>query len=339
MTRPKTDGPKAPTIYDVARLAGVSHQTVSRHLRAMGGISAQTRAKVDRAVEQLGYRTNTTARALATNRSKRIGAVVFELTEYGPSAIIKGAASAARGAGYLLDIVSLEGSAHAGIAEALDVLAQQDLAGIFAVGPAALIHTELESRSFSVPVFLEAEGVDSPLDPPVSLNGIGAELAMNELLELGHRRIGHVGGPAGWTSSTNRELAYWRTLSRRNLPTLPVLRGDWSARSGYAAGMAWPLELDATAIFVGNDQMALGLLSALRDRDVAVPERISVVGFDDIPEAEFMAPPLTTVRLDFVNQGARRMHALLAKIEGTPPASEPAGGIVELTRRRSVRAL
>lgn len=339
MTRPKTHGPKAPTIYDVARLAGVSHQTVSRHLRAMPGISKETRSKVDRAVGQLGYRTNTTARALATNRSKRIGAVVFELTEFGPSAIVKGAASAARKAGYLLDIVSLDGSDHTSISAAVDVVTEQDFAGIFAVGPAAMIHRELESRAFTVPVSLEAEEVDSPFDPPHSLNGQGAELAVDELIAMGHSRIGHVGGPLGWTSTTNRELAYWRALTRRGLPTVPVVRGDWSARSGYEAGLAWPLELETTAIFVASDQMALGLLSALRDRDIPVPDQISVVGFDDIPESEFMAPPLTTVRLDFFDLGVRRIDGLIAQIQGTEPEKDPHGGIVELMRRRSIRPI
>lgn len=339
MTRPKTDGPKAPTIYDVARLAGVSHQTVSRHLRAMPGISAETRKKVDIAVTQLGYRTNTTARALATNRSKRIGAFVFDLTESGPSAIVRGAASAARKAGYLLDIVSLDATDHESIAEALDILAEEDFAGIFAVGPAEILHKEMASRVFSVPVFLESEDNDSPLDPPRSLNGQGAELALEELISLGHRRIGHIGGPSGWTSSTNRELAYWRVLSRHGLQPLPVLRGDWSARTGYAAGHAWPLDLEATAIFVANDQMALGLMCALADRGLSVPGQISVVGFDDIPEAEFMAPPLTTVRLDFFDQGVRRMHGLIAQITGNSPLSDPHGGSVELIRRRSIAAL
>ena len=339
MTRAKTEGHKAPTIYDVARLAGVSHQTVSRHLRAMSGISEQTRNKVDRAVGQLGYRTNTTARALATNRSKRIGAVVFELTEFGPSAIVKGASSAARSAGYLLDIVSLDGLDHASICEALDILAEQDFAGIFAVGPDEMIHSELQSRAFSVPVSLESEDVDSPLDPPQSLNGQGAELVMNELIDMGHRRIGHISGPPGWTSTTNRELGYWRALTGRGLPTFPVLSGDWSARSGYEAGLAWPPELETTAIFVANDQMALGLLSAFRDRGVRVPDQISVVGFDDIPESEFMAPPLTTVRLDFFDLGARRIRGLIAQIQETQPASAPQGGTVELVRRRSVRSV
>ena len=339
MTRPKTDGPRAPTIYDVARLAGVSHQTVSRHLRAMSGISEETRAKVDRAVGQLGYRTNTTARALATNRSKQIGAVVFELTEFGPSAIVKGAASAARKAGYLLDIVSLDGSDHASVSEAIDILTKQDFAGILAVGPPIMMHAEMESRAFAVPVSLEAEDVDSPFDPPHSLNGQGADLAMNELIAMGHTRIGHVGGPIGWTSTTNRELGYWRALTRRGLPALPVLRGDWSARSGYQAGLAWPVELEATAIFAANDQMALGLLSALRDRGLRVPDQISVVGFDGIPESEFTAPPLTTVRLDFFDLGARRIHGLIAQIQGTEPEVDPLGGTVELIRRRSIRSV
>jgi LacI family transcriptional regulator len=305
----------------------------------MSGISEQTRRKVDRAVGQLGYRTNTTARALATNRSKRIGAVVFELTEFGPSAIVKGAASAARKAGFLLDIVSLDGSDHASISEALDILTEQDFAGIFAVGPAAMIHKELESRAFAVPVSLEAEDVDSPFDQPHSLNGQGAELMMDELIGMGHSRIGHVGGPIGWTSTTNRELAYWRALTRRGLPTFPILRGDWSARSGYAAGLAWPLDLETTAIFAANDHMALGLLSAFRDRGLSVPDQISVVGFDDIPEAEFMAPPLTTVRLDFFDLGVRRIHGLIAQIQGTQPKSDPQGGIVELIRRRSIQSI
>ena len=202
-----------------------------------------------------------------------------------------------------------------------------------------MIHQELESRAFAVPVSLEAEDVDSPLDPPHSLNGLGAELVMDELIGMGHTRIGHVGGPIGWTSTTNRELAYWRALTRRGLPTIPVLRGDWSARSGYAAGLAWPLDLETTAIFVANDHMALGLLSAFRDRGLAVPDQISVVGFDDIPEAEFMAPPLTTVRLDFLDLGVRRIHGLIAQIQGTQPTSDPRGGTVELVRRRSIQPI
>lgn len=164
-------------------------------------------------------------------------------------------------------------------------------------------------------------------------------LAMDELIAMGHRRIGHVGGPIGWTSTTNRELAYRRVLTGRGLPTFPVARGDWSARSGYQAGLAWPVELETTAIFVANDQMALGLLSGLRERGLSVPDQISVVGFDDIQEVEFMAPPLTTVRLDFFDQGVRRIHGLIVQIQGTPPESDPHGGVVELVRRGSIRAV
>jgi DNA-binding LacI/PurR family transcriptional regulator len=317
VTRPRTDIARPPTIYDVARLAGVSHQTVSRHLRDQPGISEKTRTKVDDAVQQLGYRTNTAAQALAMSGSKRIVAVVLELTQFAPAAIVKGASCAARKAGYVLDILSLDESDHTSIGQALDIVAKQDAAGVFIVGPRAMVDGEVQTRTFPMPVFLEFEEPDPPSGVPLSLNGLGTELAMNELIALGHTRIGHVGGPLGWTSAMNRELGYRRALQREGLPTLPVRRGDWSAASGYEIGLSWPLELGATALFVANDHMAFGLLSALRERGVSVPDELSIVGFDDIPEAEFMAPPLSTVRLDFVREGERRFTELIGQIEGT----------------------
>jgi LacI family transcriptional regulator len=347
VTRPRTDIARPPTIYDVARLAGVSHQTVSRHLRDQPGISEKTRTKVDDAVQQLGYRTNTAAQALAMSGSKRIVAVVLELTQFAPAAIVKGASCAARKAGYVLDILSLDESEHTSIGQALDIVAKQDVAGVFIVGPRAMVDGEVQTRTFPMPVFLEFEEPDPPSGVPLSLNGLGTELAMNELIALGHTRIGHVGGPLGWTSAMNRELGYRRALQREGLPTLPVRRGDWSAASGYEIGLSWPLELGATALFVANDHMAFGLLSALRERGVSVPDELSIVGFDDIPEAEFMAPPLSTVRLDFVREGERRFTELIGQIEGTsmapieeaPPEDGVGSSVVELIRRRSIQAL
>jgi DNA-binding LacI/PurR family transcriptional regulator len=337
VTQPRTESSRPPTIYDVARLAGVSHQTVSRHLRSLPGISEKTRTKVDSAVQQLGYRTNSAARILAMNRSKRIVAICFELTQFGPSAILKGAASAAREAGYLLDVVSLDRSDHASIGEAVDLVARQDVAGVFTVGPPAIVQRELRSRTFPMPIIVEFENLDSLSGMPLSLSGHGSELAMNELISLGHTRIGHVGGPLGWTSAANRELAYRRALQREGLPAFPVLRGDWSAASGYEVGLAWPLELGVTALFVANDHMAFGLLSALRERGLAVPDQVSIVGFDDIPEAEFMAPPLTTVRLDFFREGERRLRELIGQIQGTEPTGDFDDNTVELIQRRSIQ--
>jgi len=355
VTRPRTDSSRPPTIYDVARLAGVSHQTVSRHLRAQPGISEKTRIKVDDAVRQLGYRTNAAAQALAMSGSKRIVALVLELTQFAPAAIVRGATSAARKAGYVLDVLSLDEVDPASIGRALDNVAKQDVAGVFIVGPRAMVDGEVRTRTFPMPVFFEFEDLDPDSGVPLSLNGLGTELAMNELIALGHTRIGHVGGPLGWTSATNRELGYRRALQREGLPTLPVRRGDWSAASGYEIGLSWPLELGATALFVANDHMAFGLLSALRERGVSVPDELSIVGFDDIPEAEFMAPPLSTVRLDFFREGERRFTELIGQIQGTsigqiqetsieqiPETMSEAGAgesVVELIRRRSIQAL
>jgi LacI family transcriptional regulator len=260
---------------------------------------------------------------------------VSALTETGPSAITKGAALGARKAGYILDIVSLDRDNRTSVSQVLDIVTRQDFAAVFVVGPTRVIGNAVKSRGFTVPVYLESEVQDSLYGAPGSIDGQGAELAMNELRELGHTRIGHLGGPVDWIGAANREMGYRRALYRRGLSTFPILRGDWSARSGYQAGLAWPLDLGITAIFAANDQMALGLLSALHERGVSVPDQLSIVGFDDIPEAEFLAPPLTTIRLDFFDQGVRRIEALIAQIEHTDPARDFEGGVAELIRRRS----
>ncbi len=303
----------------------------------MPGISEKTRLKVNHAVQQLGYRTNIAAQALATSGSKRIAAVVLELNQFAPSMIVKGATAAASKAGYVLDVLSLDEADHRSIGQTLDLVAKQDKAGVLIVGPRVMVDEEVRSRTFPMPVFLEFETLDSPSGAPVSLNGLGSELAMNELIALGHTRIGHVGGPLGWTSAANRELGYRRSLQREGLPVLPVLRGDWSASSGYEIGLSWPLDLNATALFVANDHMAFGLLSALRERGLSVPEELSIVGFDDIPEAEFMAPPLSTVRMDFFREGERRCTELIGQIESANPTSDLADSVVELIHRRSIR--
>ena len=338
MVLPRSHGPRRPTIYDVAKLAGVSHQAVSRQLRGLSGVSPATGARIEAAAVELGYRPNQVARALATNSSRRIGALVFDLGEAGPAKIVEGAAAAARESGYVLDFISVEQNAPASIDAALKVLLDQDLAGIFAVGPSDVLNDRVHPDAFPIPVYFESEALDSPTDEPLSLNGRGAAIAMDALIRAGHRRIGHIAGPTAWASAENREIAYRRMVSERGLPELPVSRGDWSARSGYEAGLAWPLELGATALFVANDQMALGVLRALHERGIAIPGEMSVVGFDDIPEAEFMWPPLSTVRLDFVDQGRRRLLALIDEIEGRTPAPTTHVGRIELIERASIAA-
>jgi DNA-binding LacI/PurR family transcriptional regulator len=332
---PKSHAVRPPTIYDVARVAGVSHQTVSRFLRGNTGLKMATRERVQAAIAELGYRPNSTARALATSRSYRIGALVYELQELGPSLIAKGATDAARTSGYLLDIVALDPEDDEAIAHAIGLLDDQNLAGILALAPTHRLRDALQAADYQVPLVIDAEGEYENTTETETLNTIGTRLAVEHLIELGHRRILHISGPHEWISASNRLAAYRHTLGQAGLATFESIEGDWSAASGYAAGRAMPAESGFTAVVVANDQMALGALRAFTEMGLRVPEDISVVGFDDIPESEFLIPPLTTVRLDFAEQGRFAVETLVARIEGREAPIRPSAMTATLVPRNS----
>jgi LacI family transcriptional regulator len=192
---------------------------------------------------------------------------------------------------------------------------------------AAALHS-LPSGLLAVAV---AAGKDSAL-PSVAVDQIaGAQLAVRHLLELGHGTVWHIAGPSDWLEARDRIEGWRRTLSEAGVGVPPLLVGDWSARSGYAAGQALSGQAGVSAVFAGNDQMALGLLRALQERGIRVPDDISVVGFDDIPEAGFLLPPLTTVRQDFDEVGRRSMALLLDLLEAGDGAAVAAPAAVPPT--------
>lgn len=313
---------KPATIYDVAKLAGVSHQTVSRHLRGLAGIRPETRERVVQALEQLDYRPNLTARNLATSRSHRVGVLTHEIGEVGPSRILQGAGAGARDAGYLLDIVSIEGDDPAGAQEALSLIARQDIAGLLVFTSTDAMTRALRETPVRVPTVIEVEEDDAVADHPETWNYRGLRAAVDHLVSLGHRRFFHIAGPPGWVSARNRVLSYERALTAHGLSSLGTSFGDWSPASGYAAAQTIPFDAGVTAVVVANDQMALGALRALAERGIGVPEDISVTGFDDTPESAFFSPPLTTVHGDFDLQG-RAVFARLQRLidSGTPDES------------------
>jgi DNA-binding LacI/PurR family transcriptional regulator len=314
---------KPPTLYDVARAAGVSHQTVSRVVKGHTNIGAEIRQRIEAAIAELNYKPNLVARSLATNRPHRIGALVYELLASGPSKIMEGASIRAREAGYLLDIVSLDPENDGGISEAIGLITQSDLAGLMAFTPTDRVVQALRRTSFTVPVSLEFEfeGTDWSAEGEPSLGEGGVEPMIDYLAKLGHTRFFHIAGPEGWLAALGRSRAYENALHKRGLRSLGQAAGDWSARSGYEAGMRMPLDIGITAVVAANDQSALGVISALESRGVVIPRDMSVVGFDDIPESQFFHPPLTTVRFDFERQGRIAIDRLLARIPGAPALS------------------
>lgn len=330
-----SDKPLKPaTIYDVAKLAGVSHQSVAVYLRGYEGFRAATRERIEDALTQLNYRPNLAARSLARARSYRIGALVYELGEVGPSKTIQGASARAREAGYLLDIVSLDATNDASVEAALRQLGQQDLAGIIAFAPLDLLAERVAEARLDVALVAETEA--STVDA-VDISVPGLDLLVDHLVSLGHSRFFHISGPVDWHAARTRIAAFEAALARHGLESLGSVAGDWSAASGFAAVSRVPTDA-ATALVVGNDQMALGAIAALAERGLSVPGDISVTGFDDIPEAAYFLPALTTVRADYALQGRNLVDRLLREIDPDVAVPQLPTATVELRARVSTAA-
>ncbi|RKR74448.1 LacI family DNA-binding transcriptional regulator [Frondihabitans australicus] len=321
MTEVRAEGPdsvpprqKAPTIYDVARLAGVSHQTVSRHIKGHR-ISDQSRERVEKAIDDLDFQPNSAARSLATRSSRRIGALAYEMTQLGPMTTLSGAASLAREAGFVLDIVTMNPVDPTSARAAIDLVKQNDLAGILAFTPTDDVRLELESTRFRVPVYVEHE-VDDDAHRG-NLNYDAAAVVAEHLLGLGHRSFAHVAGPGNWPSSRLRAAGFADTLRAAGVTPPQAEEGDWNPASGFDA-MTRILRRGErfTAVFAANDQMAIGAIAALAGAGLRVPDDVSVAGIDDIAEAAFVSPTLTTVPMRFAGQGRFAFRRLLAMING-----------------------
>ncbi|WP_235504617.1 LacI family DNA-binding transcriptional regulator [Nostocoides sp. Soil756] len=307
----------APTMAHVARRAGVSHQTVSRVLNDADAVRPETRERVLRAISELGYRRNSAARALVTRRSGLIGVIVDELRLYGPASTVSSIAQAAREAGYGMTLDLLWDVTGPSVSAALEHHLSQSVEAIVLVAAHGETPDPAVLRDLDVPLI----ALDGFLGAGTPTAGVdqraGGAMATRHLLDLGHRRIGHITGPEDWPQSQARQAGYREAMEQAGVRPGPVVTGDWSPRSGHA-GSLQVLDQDpsTTAIFVANDQMAMGALRALAEAGKRVPEDVSVVGFDDIPEASFAQPPLTTIRQDFAALGREAVRLVVGAIEG-----------------------
>lgn len=307
---------------DVARLAGVSHQTVSRVLNDHTNVRPETRDRVLEAMRHLDYQRNTAARALVTRRSQTLGLITIDTTLVGPASMVYGIEQAARDAGYFVSIVSVRSIDRGSVIDAIKRLREQAVEGIIAVAPEDSAVAALSHIPDNLPIV--GVGVGQSADVPMVGvdNTAGAAMIVGHLIDLGHRVISHIGGPSTWPEAMERVTGWRYALHSAGIDTPAVVTGDWSARSGYEAGLAIAKDRRITAIFCANDQMALGAISALYQSGRRVPQDVSIVGFDDIPEAAYLYPPLTTVRQDFSAVGRHCFELLIQQINARHRAIE-----------------
>jgi len=306
-----------PVMADVARLAGVSHQTVSRVINGSSSIRPATKARVEQAIAELGYRPNTAARALVTRRSGIIGIIGANIAHYGPSSIQRSVQEAARAAGYFTSLVPLTDVTREELREALDHLARQAVEAVVVITAQEEALAVVQSEEAGVPLII-VEGDLSGRGLSVGVDQIdGARQATQHLIDLGHRAIDHIAGPMPWTEAKGRLTGYEDAMHAAGLTPRAHFGGDWTPARGYELGRKISRKRDATAVFVANDQMAIGVLHAFAEAGLQVPRDISVVGFDDIPEAGYLNPALTTVRQDFYAVGQRAIDLVTATLDGS----------------------
>ncbi len=306
---------KGVSLIDVARLAGVSTQTVSRVTNGSPKVAAATRDAVVAAMDTLGYRPNSAARALRRGSFRTIGVIVHDLTSYGNTRSIDALAEAAAQRGYSIVLNPVRSSSESDISTAFTSLDEKSVDGILVIRDEH-IHLESSSQIPSTTPVVIMDSAAPPDRPHVDADQRGgARQAVEHLLALGHPTVHMVGGPTTSHSASEREAEWERVLRAAGRDVPPVVRGDWSAASGYAAGRALAVDPGVSAVFTANDQMAVGLLRAMHEAGRGVPAEVSVVGFDDIDEAAWLWPPLTTVRQHFGESGRAAVLRLFEAIE------------------------
>ena len=320
--------PRLSVMRDVAKLAGVSHQTVSRVLNDHPNVRQETRQRVLDAMQSLNYRRNLAARTLVTRQSHTLGIIGFETTLFGPASMLYGIESAAREAGYMVSIATVRDLERRQVLDAVDRLTQHSVDGVIAIAPKQAVTAALIQAPPDLPCVVVggATGVpaggrtgDRDAVPTVRIdNAAGARLAVRHLLDLGHATVHHAAGPADWPEAHERIEGWRQTLYEAGAAVPPVHPGWWDADAGWHQGRRLAADPAVTAIFCANDRIALGVLRALHEAGRRVPQDVSVVGFDDMPDSGFFLPPLTTVRQDFAELGRRGLGLLLEHLTGAP---------------------
>jgi DNA-binding LacI/PurR family transcriptional regulator len=301
---------KKVTIKDVAKAAGVSTQTVSRVINNRHDVSPETRAHVQQVIDNLGYSPNIIARSLSQGRTNTLGVVGFGLEYFGSFGVLTGIEHRAHELGFSLLLSLLDCIEPFNVDQSFNELLSRQVDGIIWA-----VHWQVDTFKWLGPKF---EEIDVPLvflnksqrgnDVVVAMNNrLGGRLATEHLLEQGYRRIGVITGPTDWWEAKEREAGWREAMEQTGINDLDRLKvvGDWWAASGdVGLYTLYARSPKIEAVFACNDQMALGAMQAARRLGLKIPDDLAIVGFDDVPEAAYFYPSLTTIQQDVKALGA-----------------------------------
>lgn len=310
---------RRPTITDVAGLAGVSHQTVSRYLRYNGGLKPETMARIEAAIKKLDYRPDLIARSMRTRRTGRV-AVLMPTMMFNPSRMLAGAAATAHALGYVVDVVSAEGGAEARSERLLELVDSGQVEGVLCFAPVLpSMHERLHTRKG---VVISADFDDEMRGIGALANGSPVRQLVARLAELGHSRFFHIAGAKEFASARARRKNYLDAIAELGLQSVGIFDGDWSGASGVDAIRSLSESDLPVAIIAANDLVAAGAIRGALERGWSVPGNVSITGWDNEPISRFLAPALTTIDVALEKLGQAAMAKLLADLRDEPPPDE-----------------
>jgi len=309
---------KRVTMLEVAQESGVSYQTVSRVINEHPSVAPETRARILDVIKRLNYRPSKAARSLAAKHSSTLAVITYGMEHYGLTQMVVNIEQYARKAGYdiIYSNVNLEDSDD--IDSRIASTAQWSVDGIILIAPIKNVYYDrifgqLTSTSTPFILFDNAPDIQSP---SIRINQEAGGFATTQhLIKIGHQQLVTIKGPQNWFGAESRLNGYYHALEMAGLTSVAEIEGDWTAHSGYTAMKKLLQQHSFTAIVAGNDQMALGAIHAMIEAGIRIPEDVSIVGFDDIPEASFFLPALTTVKQDFHLLAQRGIQYLIDLIQ------------------------
>ena len=309
------------TIYDVARSAGVSRQTVSRVINNRPDVAHETRTRVQDVIRDLNYRPNAVAQSLSRQKSYLLGVVSAGLKYIGPSVTLKGIVDQAESLGYGLLLKTVSNFDVHDVMPILQWFQSHQVDGIIWAVPEIGENRKWLDQHIpytNLPIIFMAMARDKRVSIVCIDNIQGGRLATRHLIERGCKHIGHISGPMDWLDARQRKQGWYFTLSEGgyDMSDKMCAEGNWSSKSGKKAFLElidkYP-EMDG--LFVANDQMALSVLQTIFELGISVPNHLKVVGFDGIPESEFFSPSLTTIYQNLEDLGCTAVNELVKLIE------------------------